>query len=132
MADRIEELIAALMALPDAERQRIARQIAQGAIGVADGGYTYGPTETREMAGVKPIVVLLPDELAKQAQAAGLLGDKRIEELIRRALQAEPRPALAGERRLIRHNGRLIVDSLPGEEAVTDEHVRDALDKMDW
>lgn len=132
MTDRIEQLIAALMALPDADRQRIATEIMQRAYRVADGGYTHSGAGKTEPVDVKPIVVLLPDELARKAQAAGLLGDKRMEELIRRALEGESRPPLAGERKLIRHNGRLIVDSLPGEEPVTDEHVRDALDKMDW
>jgi hypothetical protein len=132
MAYRIDELIAALMELPDADREQIAHQIAPGQIGqdsthtVADVGHTYGP------ARVKPIVVLLPDELAKQAKAAGLLGDKRIEQLIRRALQDEPHPGLVGERKLIRENGRLIVDTLHGEEPISDDQVRAALDRMDW
>lgn len=121
MTDRIDELIAALMELPDADRDRIARQVAKGAYQVADGS-----------ARMKSIVLLLPDDLASQAKAAGLLGDRRIEELVRRALREEPQPKLFGERKLIRQNGRLVVNSLEGEEPITDEDVRAALDKMDW
>lgn len=87
---------------------------------------------------MKSVTVVLPDDLATRAQAAGLLGDKRLEELIRSALrdQGESNSGSTNpgstRRRLIRKNGRLVVEALPGERLISDAEVRDLLNEMRW
>lgn len=49
-----------------------------------------------------------------------------------RIYDEEPSPPPRGERKIVRRDGRLVVESLPGEEPITDEEVRAALNEMDW
>lgn len=109
---------------------------------VQDAGTSYGdpaPSDPlrQKLIGMKSVTVVLPDDLAKQAQAAGLLGDKPLEDLIRRALKEQrtgtpPMTDIARQRRLVRQHGRLVVESLPGEQSITDAEIRELLDKMEW
>lgn len=132
MTSRVDDLIAELMSLPFEERQRVAEILINSASGVRNGDARLYEAQSAEKDGMKLVTVELPDELATRAQAAGLLGSKRIEELIRRALQ-DPGHVSTGEgRKLVRRNERLVVEALPGEQRTTDVDVRDALDRMDW
>jgi hypothetical protein len=129
MTDRLEALIADLLSLPQEERQRISKLLADASM-VRDGVAGYGEGTD----GMKQVTVVLPDDLANEARAAGLLRDKNIETLIRNALKDQPlRGNLSVEpRKLIREEGRLVAEALPGEKQIADPEVRDHLDKMDW
>lgn len=81
------------------------------------------------------VTLVLPDELAKQAQEAGLLAGKPMEDLLRRALQERIKAAPLApnqQRRLVRENGHLVVEALPGEQPMTTEEIRNHLDDMEW
>jgi hypothetical protein len=129
MTDRLEALIVELLSLPPEERQRISKLLTDASL-VRDGVAGYG----ERTDGMKQVTVVLPDDLANEARAAGLLRDKNIETLIRNALKNQPlRAGLSVEpRKLIREEGRLVVEALPGEKQTADPEVRDHLDKMDW
>lgn len=83
------------------------------------------------------VTFILPDELAKQAQAAGLLSEARLAELISGALKAHGADITLADqtpnqRRLIRQNDRLVVELLPGEKRISNEEVSNLLNKMEW
>lgn len=84
MDRRIEELVAEIVALADEDQKHLLRLLSSG---VRDGGvddYLSSPGAGRVM---KSVYVRLPDDLAREALAAGLLADKPLEEIIRRALR---------------------------------------------
>lgn len=134
MATKLDDLLAEALRLSPQDRERLlailkAAQIAE-ADAVRDGGTTYqGDFMTL-------VTVTLPDDLAEQAGNAGLLAGKSLEEMIRRALQEYNLPASTAlpphrERRLVRENGYLVVESFPGEKPITAEEVRQILDDME-
>jgi hypothetical protein len=129
MTDRSKALIAELLSLPQEEQQRIA-ELLVGAGMVRDGIATYA----RESDGMKQVTVVLPDDLANEARAAGLLRDKSIEALIRNALRTQSfrKTSSVEARKLVRKEGRLLVEAMPGEQPISDPEVRDHLDEMDW
>ena len=139
---KLEEVIAYALQLPPESRRRLVQALIESAAAnqVRDAGGSYGDSNDQlrqELIGMKSVIVVLPDDLAKQAQAAGLLNDEPLEELIRRALkeQGPGTPSTTGstrQRQLVRQHGRLVVESLPGEQPITDTEVRDLLNKMEW
>lgn len=131
MTDRLTALLAEIWTLSLEERRRLEQALAEmpGKYQVRDGG------TSNEFDRVKYVTVTLPDDLASEAQAAGLLGSKSLEHLIRQALRqraAKPGESSGERRRIVRKNGRLVVEAFPGEEAITDAEVRDHLANMDW
>lgn len=136
MARRIDLLIAQLLALPPEDRQELVRALTESMVhAVRDSDPPpYGAESPKGSTGVKSVIVTLPDDLATQAQAAGLLDDKLIEELIRRELrhQTTTPPAQARQRNLIPRDGRLVVEALPGEQRISADEVRDLLNRMEW
>lgn len=135
MANQLDELLALIAAMKPEDRDRLVRTLTgSGIYEVRDvDAPPYQPS--KELRGMKSVIVTLPDDLATQAQAAGLLGAKRIEELIRRELRAEPArsaPPSSQQRKLVRHRGRLVVEALPNEEKIDTAEVRDLLNKMEW
>jgi hypothetical protein len=130
MTDRLQSLIAELLSLSQKERQHIAQLLVQANM-VRDGD---PPAYGVESDGMKQVTVVLPDDLANEARAAGLLRDKNIEAIIRDALKAQPSRTNSSRkpRKLVRKDGRLVVEALPGEHPIADAEVRDHLDKMDW
>ena len=141
MDDTFRKLLAEAMALSPEDRERLATLIADSihTQGVRDAGPRYGEPfphiRIREINGMTSVTIVLPDDLARQAQAAGLLAETRLAELIRHALNehdANQSDDSGRSRRLIRRNGRLIVEALPGEVPITDEDVRDILNKVEW
>lgn len=134
MATKLDDLLAEALRLPPADRERLlelleAAQVAEANV-VRDGGATY------QSDPMTLVTVALPDDLAEQAKNAGLLAEKSLEEMIRRALQ-ESNPASTTlphqlERRLVRENGYLVVESFPGEKPITSEEVKKVIDDMEW
>lgn len=144
---KLEDLIALAMEFPPESRRRLAQLLAESAEvnQVRDSGTSYGESYPvsrdlllKELIGMTSVTVVLPDDLANQAKAAGLLAEKRLEELIRRALREQQsigKPSSEGathQRRLVRQNGRLVVEALPGEQPITDAEIRGLLNKMEW
>jgi len=144
---KLEELIALAMKFPPESRKRLAQLLTESVEvnQVRDSGTPHAESYPvsrdlllKESIGMTSVTVVLPDDLANQAKAAGLLAEKRLEELIRRALreqQSVGKPASAGathRRRLVRRNGRLVAEALPGEQPITDAEIRDLLNKMEW
>jgi hypothetical protein len=138
---KLEDLIAQAMALSPEDRRYLA-QLLGPAHEVRDGASSHeasysNQTLPEELPGMTSVTVVLPDDLAKQAQAAGLLAEGSLADLIRRALREQSsestiaRAAHQG-RRLVRENGRLVVEALPDEPPVTDAQVVDALNRMEW
>src|SRR5262249_14209655 len=113
MDSKLELLIAEINALPVESREHLIRVLFKTleAGGVRDSLGMYEPFSS-EASGMKAVTVILPDELAKRAQEAGLLSEARLAELIRGALMEEDVPKassaveLPTKRRLVRHNGR--------------------------
>jgi hypothetical protein len=134
MATKLDDLLAEALRLPLQDRQRLfdllkAAQIAE-ANAVRDGGAP--PYQSRSMT---LVTVALPDDLAKQAQDAGLLAGNALEEMLRRALQAQGAadPDIQRKyRRLVERNGYLVAEALPGEKPITSDEVRKILDDMEW
>lgn len=142
--------MAQVLQLSADERRRFLTLLEENARGprVADVGAPYGMpdptsgvTQLQGSRDMKSLTVVLPDDLIKQAQAAGLLADGRLEYLIRRALDEQQDTGrtmsassgkVAAGRRLIRQNGHLVVEALEGERPVSDADVKDALDRMEW
>jgi hypothetical protein len=89
MANRLENLIAEIIALPESDRRYVAGVLSSGTATnqIRDGEPAHRGYESQGLRGMKSVLVKLPDDLANDAQAAGLLGDKPIEDLIRRALR---------------------------------------------
>lgn len=136
----LDELIALVRDLPVEDRRRVIEALIDSLQewGVGDASATYIPSAQRrqmELPNMKSVTVILPDDLAKQAQAAGLLAESRLEELLRRALH-EQNAGAAGttrrRRRLVRHDDRLVVEALPGEAPISDAEVRELLNRMEW
>jgi hypothetical protein len=131
---KLEDLIAQAMALSPEDRRYLA-QLLGPVYEVHDGASSQ--EASKELPGMTPVPVVLPDDLAKQAQAAGLLAEGSLTELIRRALKEQNSSspiarAAHQRRRLVRENGRLVVEALPDEPPVTDAQVVDALNRMEW
>lgn len=134
MVLKVKELLDRAMELPAADRERLA-QLLLGSTGsqVRDSDATYrtskGPTAMTR------VTIVLSDDLAEQAQGAGLLAANAMEDLLRRALaeQNAARPSSKGPaRRLLRERGHLVVEALPGEPPLTDADVRRLLNEMEW
>ncbi|HEU4653412.1 MAG TPA: hypothetical protein VFS47_05465 [Steroidobacteraceae bacterium] len=84
---------------------------------------------------MKSITLLLPDEIARQAQAAGLLRTPSLEALLRRALNEQSGQAtneVTADRRLVQVDERLVVESLPSEPPIRSAEISNALDAMEW
>jgi hypothetical protein len=133
MATKLDDLLAEALRLPPTDRERLlellkAVQVAE-ATAVRDGGATY------QSAPMTLVTVALPDDLAKQAQDAGLLAGRALEEMLRRELQAQDasNPNIQRKyRQLVESNGRLVAEALPGEKPITTEEVKKILDDMEW
>jgi post-segregation antitoxin (ccd killing protein) len=133
MATKLDDLLAEALRLPPTDRKRLlelleAVQVAE-ANAVRDGGATY------QSDPMTLVTVALPDDLAQQAQDAGLLAGRALEEMLRRELQAQD----AGNpntqvkyRQLVEKNGRLVAEALPGEKPISTEEVKKILDDMEW
>jgi hypothetical protein len=146
MDPKLEDLIARVMQLPPESRRYLAQLLAEstGFYEVRDSGEPVAGSSIpkgllpQELTGMTSVTVVLPDELVNQAQAAGLLAGKPLEELIRRALKEQGinKPSSGSaprqRRRLIRQSGHLIVEALAGEQPVTDTEIRGLLNKMEW
>ena len=131
MTAKLDDLLAEIMLLPAWERRRLLDQVKEAEpLMVRDSG--EGTYQTR----MRFFTIALPDDLAKQAQDAGLLANKTLEGILRRALQ--PHEADADEaptppqRQLVEKNGYLVAEALPGERPITTEEVRDILNDMEW
>jgi hypothetical protein len=134
---KIEDLIETLRTLPTETKQRLLTVLSEdnASLQVRDASQVYGGVQQSEQKDMKLITLLLPDELASQAQAAGLLRGNVLETLLRKALKEQattPPESRSGKRRLLHRNGRLVIESLSAEQAVTSAEVYDALHKMDW
>jgi hypothetical protein len=137
---KFKDLVARAMELPPEDRRRLAQLLVESAEAnqVRDSGASYLNLQPKGSIGMALLTVVLPDELAKRAQAAGLLAEKRLEELIRHALkeQSANKPSnqdtTRQHRRLVRQNGHLVVEALPDEQLITDTEIRDLLNKMEW
>jgi hypothetical protein len=145
MAMKFEDLLVEALRLPAEERQRLT-ELLRAKQGVAEEHPTYSVQDdttfsaasdhpTTQLDTMTHVTVVLPDDLAKQAKDAGLLAGKAMEKMIRRALheQTVDNPATPRQqRRLVRENGYLVVEALPGEKPITSEAVRDVLNDMEW
>lgn len=144
---KLEDLIALAMQLPAATRRYLAQQLSEtAAVEVHDSGEPYGaPTVIsrdlvlRELLNMTSVTLVLPDDLAKQARAAGLLAGKPLEELIRRALHEQSAGASSTDqgvsrqrRRVVRENGRLVVEALIDEKPITASEAQGLLNNMEW
>lgn len=133
-----KELLDHILSLPAEDQQRLAELLAANhkVMEVREAAVGYPPElhAQTELQDMKSVTLMLPDELAKQAQAAGLFSEPRIEELIRRALQEQRTRSDAGkrERPLTRHENRLIAAALPDEQPIDDAEVRELLNRMEW
>lgn len=139
MDPKPEDLLALAMRLSADERRQLAELLARTAGDqVRETAMPYGVRDSGDASTELPLMtsvtIVLPDDLAKQAQAAGLLGEASLAELIRRALQEKSGSAasVSQSRRLVRENGRLVAEGLPGEQAVTSERIADLLNRMEW
>lgn len=95
MAIQLEQLLAAIRALPEEDQGLLIRALSETSVyEVREAAMAYLNDELEAHSRMKSILVRLPDDLLRQAQAAGLLGEKPLEDLIRRALLE-----MAGERR---------------------------------
>jgi hypothetical protein len=134
MVLKLEDLLDRAMELPAADRERLAQLLLDGTGSqVRDSDATYrtpkGPTAMTR------VTIVLSDDLAEQAQAAGLLAANAMEDLLRRALVEQNAAGSSSKgptRRLLRERGRLVVEALPGEPPVTDADVRRLLNEMEW
>lgn len=143
---KLERILARALQLAPDDRRKLAESVLDSlrvseAGEVRDSAGEYAPSPRlpgNEPTGMKSVTVVLPDDLAKRAQAAGLLTEKRIEEILRRALTEQETGTIAGSdksarrRRLIRQQGRLIVESIPDERPITDAELRDLMNRMEW
>ena len=134
-----DELVAAILRLPpeDLARLRHALNAAHASTvnAVHDGAATYQSEPPGESMTL--VTVPLADDLAERARSAGLLAGKPLEEVLRRALEEHDAAEAAGiaprqERRLVRENGYLVVEALPGEKPISTEEVKKILDDMEW
>ncbi|HEY0681414.1 MAG TPA: hypothetical protein VGD45_03695 [Steroidobacter sp.] len=129
MTAKLDDLLSEILRLPLWERQLLLDRLqAAEPLGVRDGQATYQSDSMRF------VTVALPDDLAKRAQEAGLLGNKTLEGILRRALEAHAESDEPGtvHRRLVEKNGYLVAEALPGERSITSTEVRDILDDMEW
>jgi hypothetical protein len=140
---KLVDLMAHALTLSLQDRRRLVESlidsIRPNEVRDSEGLYSVRPESDSEIIGMKAVTLTLPDELANEAQAAGLFAEKRLEELLRRALSEKDASTAAVDlsrsmrkRRLVRENGRLVVEALPGEQPITDAEVRELLDKMEW
>ena len=129
MAAKLDDLLAEILHLPRWERQQLLSRLeAAESLMVRDDDATYQSDLMRF------VTVALPEDLAKQAQDAGLLGNKTLEGILRRALQSHEGSddtAPPQLRKLVEKNGYLVAEALPGEKRITSEEVRDILDDME-
>ncbi len=133
---KLSDLIAAVEKLSDAERQQLLSVLKQyGPFEVRDAGESYGTSAQSEFAHMKSVTLLLPDEIAHQAQAAGLLRAPSLEALLRRALQeqsGQTSSEVTADRRLVHVDERLVVEPLPSEPPIRSADISNALDAMEW
>jgi hypothetical protein len=146
MSKKLDQLIAEAMNLPVESRRRLARRIIESLppSGVSDSSAEYRDTDwlttkvlSKEIGGMTSVTFVLPDELAKRAQEAGLLSETSLAELISAALKEQGVDLTTNnnspiQRRLVRQNNRLVVESLPGEQPISDADVRTLLNKLEW
>lgn len=136
MAGKFDHLLAEVMRLSKQDRERFVSALKESWASTA-----RMRAETRadniESDCMTYVTVALPEDLAQQAQDAGLLTGSLLEELIRKALDEQSRQVApdiqpSQERRLVRENGYLVVEALPGEKPITTEEVKKILDEMRW
>lgn len=130
MADKPSDLVIEILRLPREDREwlmdALEKARANETSGVRDNAARYNAMTL--------VTVALPDELAKQAEEAGLLAGRALEQMLRHALQAQGAgsvPAIQF-RRLVEKNGYLVAEALPGENPITTEEVKKILDDMEW
>jgi hypothetical protein len=142
---KLEDLIAMAMRLPPEDGRYLVDALAKefGYGGVSDVAapryVSHSKDPSSKEIGMKSVTVVIPDDLATQAQAAGLLADESMVELIRRALREQNADNSSNEggpvhqrRRLVLQSGRLVVEAFPGEQPITDTEVSDLLNRMEW
>lgn len=143
MDTKLKDLIARAMELSREDRKYLVERLAENAAAyqVRDAGTPYSVSNDRlprELIGMTSVTVVLPDDLAQQALAAGLFTGNSLEELIRRALEEQgtgnhrSERAARRRRRLICQDGHLVVEAFPEEQLITDTEVRGLLNKMEW
>lgn len=132
MATKLDDLLAEALRLPPADRERLLELVEAARVteanAVRDGGATY------QSDPMTIVTVALPDDLAKQAQDAGLLAGRALEEMLRRELQAQDtnNPNIQPSyRQLVERNGYLVAEALPGEKTITTEEVKKIIDDME-
>jgi hypothetical protein len=136
----IDELIAAILRLPRADRDRLLEALRAAHTGAPNAVRECAATYQTEPAGEPMTLVTmpLPDDLAEQARNAGLLAGKTLEQIIRKALAEHQATAATDiapgqERRLVRNEyGYLAVEAFPGEPQVTTEEVIKIWQDMEW
>lgn len=130
MTAKLDDLLTEILRLPLWERQLLLERLESAeAQSVRDGD---GAAYQGEI--MRFVTVALPDDLAKQAQDAGLLGGRTLEGILRRALQSHGEAdstASAQSRKLVENNGYLVAEALPGEKRITTDEVRDILGDME-
>lgn len=132
MTAKLDDLLTEILRLPSWERRQLLDRLE-----AAQSQMVRDSSEgTYQIDSMRFVTVALPDDLAKRAQEAGLLGNKALEGILRRALQTHGQDEGAGpplqQRRLVEKNGYLVAEALPGERRITTEEVRDILDDMEW
>jgi hypothetical protein len=140
MDHKLERLIAEIVKLPTDDQRHLLDILLGGGVAnqVRDSEAGYGERSSLSQShlSMTRVTIVLPDDLAKQAQAEGLLAGTRLADLIRRALHEQRSDRLVNgvptQRRLVRKGGRLIVEALQGEQPITDEEVRGLFEKMEW
>jgi len=131
MTAKLDDLLIEIMRLPPKERRELLERLeATASTGVRDGGGA-----TYQSDPMRFVTVALPDDLAKQAQDTGLLANKTIADILRRALRSQgpgDETVPSQQRKLVEKNGYLVAEALPGERRITSEEIRDILDDMEW
>lgn len=143
MTITVDELIAAILRLPREDRERVLEAMraadTRAANAVRESAATYYQTK-RAGESMTLVTMPLPDELAEQAKAAGLLAGKTLEQILRKALEKHEAAAAAAaagitsrrRRRLVEKGGFLVAEAFPGEKPITTEEVKQILDDMEW
>lgn len=134
MAGKLDDLLAKILNLPVQDRERWFAALQE--LGISAVSAARGPAESDERKSMTLVTVALPDDLAQLAEDAGLLAESPMEDLLRHALHEYSLRTYGvppgQKRRLVRENGYLVVESLPGEKPITTEQVKKILDDVEW
>lgn len=138
MTVKFDDLLAEALRLSAQDRERLLARLNELQTSAASAAQDRAATsaDTDERNAMTHVTVALPDELVQQAQDAGLLAQKSLEDLIRKALQDHLHESSSitppQERRLKLKNGYLVVEALPGEKPITTEEVKKIWQDMEW